>query len=134
VAVVAKDHPWAKAKRIAIKEFRHLLAYSANPMDSDFVREILLPAGVVTLKVSGIQLTEALLEFMRACLGVAVVAKWTVGNLSNRGELVSIRIGQSGLHRNWKAVWMRNHPKPEILMNFAKMLSFGEGSRKKIKV
>jgi DNA-binding transcriptional LysR family regulator len=47
VAVVAKDHPWAEAKGIAIKEFRHihLLAYSANPMDSDFVREILLPPG-----------------------------------------------------------------------------------------
>jgi LysR family transcriptional regulator, regulator for metE and metH len=124
VAVVAKDHPWAEAKGIAIKEFRHihLLAYSANPMDSDFVREILLPAGVVPLKVSGIQFTEALLEFARACLGVAVVAKWTVGNLSNCDELVSIRIGQNGLHRNWKAVWMCNHPKPEILMTFAKML------------
>jgi len=136
VAVVAKDHPWAEAKAIGIKEFSriHLLAYSANPMDSDFVREILLPAGVVPLKVSGIQLTEALLEFARACLGVAVVARWTVGNLSENGELVAIRIGQNGLHRNWKAVWMRNHPKPEILMTFAKMLSFGQGSRKKIKV
>jgi LysR family transcriptional regulator, regulator for metE and metH len=136
VAVVAKDHPWAEAKEIAIKEFRHihLLAYSASPMDSDFVREILIPAGVVPLKVSGIQLTEALLEFARACLGVAVVARWTVGNLSKSGELVAIRIGQNGLHRNWKAVWMRNHPKPEILMTFAKMLSFGQGPRKKIKV
>src|SRR5579859_1043323 len=136
VAVVAKDHPWAEAKEIAIKEFRdiHLLAYSANPMDSDFVREILLPAGVLPLKVSGIQLTEALLEFARACLGVAVVAKWTVGNLPMSGELVSIRIGQNGLHRKWKAVWMRNHPRPEILLTFAKMLSRGQGSRKTINV
>jgi len=136
VAVVAKVHPWAEAKGIAIKEFRHihLLAYSANPMDSDFVREILLPAGVLPQKVSGIQLTEALLEFARACLGVAVVAKWTVGNLSNGDGLVSIRIGQNGLHRNWKAVWMRNHPKPDILMTFAKMLSSAQGSRKQVKV
>jgi hypothetical protein len=63
-----------------------------------------------------------------------VVARWTVGNLSKSGELAAIRIGQNGLHRNWKAVWMRNHPKPEILMTFAKMLSFGQGPRKKIKV
>jgi hypothetical protein len=62
---------------------------------SDFVREILLPARVVPLKVSGIQLTEALLEFARACRGFAVVAKWTVGSLSKTGELVSIRIGQN---------------------------------------
>jgi LysR family transcriptional regulator for metE and metH len=97
VAVVAKDHPWAEAKEIAIKEFRHihLLAYSANPMDSDFVREILIPAGVVPLKVSGIQLTEALLEFARACLGVAVVARWTVGNLSKSGELLRFELART---------------------------------------
>ena len=29
---------------------------------------------------------------------------------------------------------MRNHPKPEILMTFAKMLSFGQGFREKIKI
>jgi LysR family transcriptional regulator for metE and metH len=132
VAVVANDHPWAKKKQIGLEDFRniHLLTYSLNPMDSDFVREVLLPAGVVPQKASGIQLTEAIFEFARACLGVAVVAKWAVGNVLN-GDLVPIRIGQNGIERSWKAAWMRNHPNAEMLMAFAKLLRSRRVSRDK---
>lgn len=124
VAVVASDHPWAGKKRIAVEDFRdvHLLTYSANPMESDFVREVLLPAGIVPRKTSGIQLTEGLLEFARARLGVPVLAKWAVGSASNARGLVLMRIGPNGIERKWKAAWMRNHPSSEMLIAFAKLL------------
>lgn len=124
VAVVARDHPWAGKKRVALADFRniHLLTYSATPMDSDFVREVLQPVGIVPRKATGIQLTEALFEFARACLGVAVVAKWAVRNGLNSRGLVPVRIGQAGIQRSWKAAWMRNHPNSNILMAFAKLL------------
>ena len=60
-----------------------------------------------------------------------MVARWTAGNSSKSGEPVAIRIGQNDLHRNWKAVWMRDHAMPEILVTCAEMLSFGQSSRKK---
>ena len=124
VAVVANDHPWAGKKRIALEDFRniHFLTYSADPMDSDFVREVLLPAGVIPQKASGIQLTEALFEFARACLGVAVVAKWAAESVLNSGDLVPIRIGHNGIQRSWKAAWMRSHENGKMLMIFAKLL------------
>ena len=133
VAVVANDHPWAGKKRVALEDFRniHLLTYSANPMDSDFVREVLLPKGIVPQKASGIQLTEALFEFARACLGVAVVAKWAVENALNSGGLVPIQIGPNGIQRSWKAAWMHNHPNSKMLMVFAKLLSSRRVSRGK---
>lgn len=130
VAVVAKDHHWAAKKRIALEEFRniHLLTYAMRPMDSDFVREVLVPAGIVPQKASGVQLTEALFEFARARLGVAVVAKWAVGTPSNRRGLVSIRIGQNGIQRSWKAVWLRNHSNASMLTFFAKLLAATHGT------
>ncbi|MGC1904934.1 MAG: LysR family transcriptional regulator [Candidatus Acidiferrum sp.] len=129
VALVASDHPWAKAKRIAVTEFRHvhLMTYSKNPMDSDFVREILLPAGVVPLRSSGVQLTEALFEFARASLGVVVVARWAAANVLDRADLVPIRIGPNGVRRSWKAAWMRSHPNPKMLITFAKLLGSSHG-------
>ena len=130
VAVVAKDHPWAQKKRVALEEFRdaHFMTYSANPMDSDFVREVLLPAGIVPRKASGIQLTEGIFEFARACLGVAVVARWALGSLRDHQGLVSIRIGRHGIQRNWKAAWMRSHPDSKMLKNFARLLCSRRGS------
>jgi len=131
VAVVANDHPWARRKSIALEDFRNtqFFTYSAKPMDSDFVREILLPAGVVPQKAVGIQLTEALFEFARANLGAAVVAKWAVANVLDSGNLVSIRIGQNGIQRNWKAAWMRNHPSAKMLTVLAKLLCSTGGFR-----
>jgi LysR family transcriptional regulator for metE and metH len=124
VALVSREHPWARTKRVAIAEFRHvhLLTYSQNPMDSDFVREVLLPAGIVPQRTSGIQLTEGLFEFARAGLGVAVVARWAALEVLKGRDLVSIRIGR-GIRREWKAVWMQDHEKTELLKDFAKLLS-----------
>lgn len=129
VAVVAHDHPWARKKRIALEDFRkiHFLTYAVNPMDSDFVREVLLPAGILPQKASGIQLTEALFEFARAGLGVAVVAKWAFRDVAKSRDLVAVRIGPKGIQRRWKAAWMRNHPNSKMLMEFSKLLGSRQG-------
>ena len=124
VAIVPPEHAWARKKRVELEAFRdvHLLTYAKDPLHSDFVRDVLLPAGVLPSKTSGTQLTEGLFEFSKAGIGVAVVARWIAKHVLESGELVAVRIGRAGVHRNWDAVWLPSYPNPEWLETFAALL------------
>ena len=124
VALVAPDHPWASGRSVAVEAFRdaHLLIYHSDPTDSSFIRDVLLPAGVFPRRVSGIQLTEGLLEFAKAGLGVPVLARWAAAEPIRKKALVPLRIGRTGVHRTWHAVWLRTSAKHEWLESFANLL------------
>jgi LysR family transcriptional regulator for metE and metH len=124
VALVAPDHPWASRRSVALDKFRdaHLLTYSSDPMESDFIRNVLLPAGVFPHRTSGMQLTEALLEFARAGLGVPVIARWAAADAIRDKLLLPIKIGDKGVHRTWNALWLRTSPKAAWLATFTGLL------------
>jgi LysR family transcriptional regulator for metE and metH len=124
VALVAPDHAWAAGRSVSVEAFRdaHLLIYHSDPMDSSFIRNVLLPAGVFPRRVSGIQVTEGLLEFAKAGLGVSVLARWVAAEPIKKKALVPLRIGRTGVHRTWHAVWLRTSTKHEWLESFAGLL------------
>ena len=109
VAVVARDHPFARLPFVRLVDFRkeRLLTYVERE-DSHFVTRILEPAGVVPRAIEPVQLTEAILEMTRAGLGVAVLARWAVAPYLHDGTLRAVRVTPEGLRREWKAVL----PKP----------------------
>ena len=112
VAIVPPDHAWARKKRVELEAFRdvHLSTFAKDPLHSDFVRDVLVPAGVMPAKTSGTQQTESLFEFSKAGIGVAVVTRWIAKHVLESGELVAVRIGRAGLHRTWRAVWLPSYP------------------------
>lgn len=124
IAAVAPDHPWARLRQASLERFREvqLLTYPSDPMESYFMRKVLLPAGVLPSQTLGIQLTEAILEFAKAGLGVAVVARWIVADSFRNGALIPVKIGRGGLQRTWNAVWLRAHPQLACIDSFAKLL------------
>jgi LysR family transcriptional regulator, regulator for metE and metH len=124
IAAVAPDHPWARSRQASLEQFRdvQLLTYSSDPMESDFIRKVLLPAGILPSQTLGIQLTEAMLEFARAGFGVAVVAHWTAADSFRNGTLIPVKIDRGGLHRTWNAVWIPTHPQQACIDDFAKLL------------
>ena len=124
VAIVPPDHAWGRKKRVELEAFRdvHLLTFAKDPLHSDFVRDVLMPAGVLPTKTSGTQQTESLFEFSKAGIGVAVVARWIAKHVLDSGELVAVRIGRAGLYRTWRAVWLPSYPTPEWLETFARLL------------
>ena len=106
VALVAPDNAWANRARVEPREFRevHLLTYAPEPAESSFVRETLLPAGVLPRRMSGVPLTEGLAELAMAGLGVAVMARWAVESHLRDRRLCAVRIGRTGVRRAWRAV------------------------------
>jgi LysR family transcriptional regulator for metE and metH len=113
VAIVANAHPWAQQRWIKPSAFaaEHLFIYSADRSDSYTFRYILGPAGVEPARVSEVPLTEAIIELVKAGLGVGVVARWAVDPAVKAGQLTAVRITKTGVFRSWTAVMRRTDTK-----------------------
>ena len=104
-AIVAPDHPFAKKAFVRPEDFasERLLLYSSSPDDSFTIQTILRPAGVVPRRVSFVMLTEAILEMVKARLGVSVMQTWAIEPALRAGDVRAIPITPGGIHRQWHA-------------------------------
>jgi LysR family transcriptional regulator for metE and metH len=60
--------------------------------------------------MSGVPLTEGLIELARAGLGVAVLARWAIAAHRRDRDLRILKIGRSGTWRTWSTVRLQRHP------------------------
>jgi LysR family transcriptional regulator, regulator for metE and metH len=104
-AIVAPDHRFAAQPFVTAKELaeERLLLYSSSPDDSFTIQKILKPAGVVAPRVSFVMLTEALLEMVKARLGVSVMQTWAIAPALDAREVTAVPITASGIRRQWRA-------------------------------
>jgi LysR family transcriptional regulator for metE and metH len=108
VLIVNPDHPLAAKRYVTPEDFRdqHLLAHRA-PEQSVFWKTFLEPADVRPVEMTSLHTTEAVVESVKAGLGVSVIARWAVANQIASGELVAVRVSANGLRRSWYAAMLR---------------------------
>ena len=125
VAVVSPTHPFAKRSYIEPADFaeEHLIIYKADRHDSYTFTRILAPAGVEPARVSQVPLTEAILELVKAGLGVSVMARWAIEPAIKTGAVRAVRITRRGVHRGWSAVTLRDRVEPKWQREFISLLS-----------
>lgn len=125
VAVVAPSHEFAALSRVHPREFgrQHLLAYDVAPSDSFVLRHILGPEGVVPAKVSRFPLTEAILEMVRANLGVAILARWAVAPHIAAGDLIAVPLESPSARRRWSAARRLGGAHPRFEAAFVALLT-----------
>jgi LysR family transcriptional regulator, regulator for metE and metH len=125
VLLVAKSHPLAR--RVAIHpihlEGEALLLQGSQNNRSTVIDEFLAPAGVFPASVQYVQLTEAIVEMARAGMGVAALARWMILPHVGTGSLKVVRLGASGLRRDWRVAFRRTDPRFEELRNISSLLS-----------
>src|SRR4029434_5483332 len=104
-AIVAPDHPFAERAFVTPQDLadERLLIYSSSPDDSFTIQQILRPAGVVAQRVSFVMLTEAILEMVKARLGISVMQTWAIEPALRAGDVRAIPITAGGIHRQWHA-------------------------------
>ncbi len=104
--LVASTHSLASQPAVRLTEFRDLTMFTYSPREeSTFINETLRQAGVTPAAVQPVQITEALIELVRAGLGVAVLARWAVQPHVEAGRgLRAVPITARGLFRHWRAV------------------------------
>jgi len=109
VAAVAPSHPWAARERVRPADFAGevLLRYPVARRDSTLLHEILGPAGVEPSREELVELTEAILELVRAGRGVAVLPSWVVAPWAARREIAAVPLAHPAARRRWCAVTRR---------------------------
>ncbi len=102
VALVPPDHPYAGRDFLTAEDFakQHLVLHCA-PEQSDIVVDLLTPAGVSPQRISRVPLTEAVVETVKAGLGITAMARWAVSNHLRDGALCAIPLTDSGMFRRW---------------------------------
>jgi LysR family transcriptional regulator for metE and metH len=125
VVVMPRDHRLAAKPFVGAADLapEHLVLYSI-PRESNLVfREVLIPAGVSPARVTHIQLTEAIVELVKAGLGISVLARWSVAPQLDRGELVACPLTSAGRFREWSAAYRAKPAPPDHLLGFVEVLA-----------
>jgi LysR family transcriptional regulator, regulator for metE and metH len=124
VALVAAGHRLAGRAWIAAKDLEgeHLVLYSTDPKDNFTLGRVLAPAGIVPARVSNVQLTEAIVEMVRAGLGVGVLPRWSVEPALASGAIRALRITRRGVARQWSAAQLRAREEPPFVRDFLDLL------------
>jgi LysR family transcriptional regulator for metE and metH len=125
MAVVAPSHPFAARPFVEIADFasEHLLLHRVDRRASFTFARILMPAGVEPARVSEVPLTEAILELIKAGLGIGVLAGWAIEPARRNGSVAALRIGRDGVRRTWTAVTLKDRPRAIYLAEFVKLLA-----------
>jgi LysR family transcriptional regulator for metE and metH len=76
--------------------------------ESTLLQRVLMPAGVTPRAVQQVQLSEAIVELVKAGLGVATMARWAVEPHLRTGMLRTARLTRKGFRRRWDAVMLRD--------------------------
>jgi LysR family transcriptional regulator for metE and metH len=110
------EHPLGRRRFVTADDFRdqHLFAHHA-PEQTAFWATFLEPAGIRPLDATSLHTTEAVLESVKAGLGVAVMARWAVADEIAEGRVRAVRLGARGLRRRWYAATLRGRHNPATL-------------------
>ena len=125
VVIVSPDHPLASRSYVSAKDFaaEHLLVYSLPKEELTIFQKILSPAGISPKHLSRVELTEAIIEMVKAGLGVGVMARWAVTPHIDAGSLRALPLTAKGFHRQWSAAMIRHRSMPPYLMRFVELLA-----------
>jgi len=108
VVIVNPRHRLAMNAFVRPEDFdgETLLTYSPKEESTIYLR-YLVPAGVAPV-VQQVQLTEALIELVKAGLGVAALARWAVDPAVRTGAVRAIPFTRQGYMRTWSAATLKD--------------------------
>ena len=124
VAIVDASHPWAGRPFVTPEQLvtEQLYLYSRSIDDSFIVQKVLRPAGIPLQRVTYLQLTEGILEMVKAGMGVSVLPKWSIVNVVASGQIKSVRITRTGVFRKWFAATLRDVELTPFVQEFIRLL------------
>jgi LysR family transcriptional regulator, regulator for metE and metH len=136
LVIMAKDHPLARKKYVALQDFASETLFLYPPKEECMLlTEMLAPAGIWPRKIQEVTLTEAIVEMVRGGLGISALAKWAVMPQVQGGAIVGKPLTANGHHRTWWAAQVRRKHEPAYLQEFIRVLAENpiavNGGRKK---
>ena len=129
VAVVPAGHRLGRSRFISAADFAPATSstYAAPREDLTIFREVLGPAGVRPRRWIPMEITEAIVELVKAGQGVSVMARWAAEPYAAGGKLVLRRLTEKGIGRLWSAATRRHKTAPLYLAGFVEALLAATG-------
>jgi LysR family transcriptional regulator, regulator for metE and metH len=124
VAIVPAGHAWTTRPFVTPEQLvaEQLYLYSRSIDDSFIVQKVLRPAGIPLQRVTYLQLTEGILEMVKAGMGASVLPKWSIVNVVASGEVKAVRITRNGVFRKWFAATLREVQPTPFVEEFVRLL------------
>lgn len=124
LVVVGRKHRLASRPHVEVADLaaEHLIVYKTDRRDSYIFNKILEPAGVEPARISQVPLTEAILEMVKAGLGVAILARWAIEPALKSGAVRGLRITRRGISRQWSVATLRGRTEPAWQADFVALL------------
>src|SRR5262245_10388361 len=109
LVIMSPTHRLASRATIEPEDFAEetLIIYPPRE-ESTLLQRVLAPAGVTPRAVQQVQLSEAIIELVKAGLGVAAMARWAIEPYMRSGALRTAKLTRRGYHRRWSAVMLRD--------------------------
>ncbi len=127
VVIMHPGHPLAGKRHVNAEDFadQHVFLYSERECVEEwtYYRKVLIPAGITPRRISYMQLTEAIVEMVKAGLGIAALAEWAVAPELKRRTLKALPLTKRGYIRQWSAATLKHGPRPEFLEAFIRLLA-----------
>ena len=123
-ALVPTGHPWTKKPYVEAKDFENQnIIIHSYPLESvSLFSQVLIPEGIKPKNVMQVQVTEAVVEMVKAGMGINVMAKWIVEPYLNDNQLALVPVTKRGIHRTWHAITLADENSPQYLQNFVQHL------------
>jgi len=124
VAIMAPDHPLVSRPYLRAGDFagQHLILYVGLD-ESTLFAKVLRRAGIMPVRVTELPLTEAIIEMVKAGLGVSALARWAVEQQIAAGKIVARPVTRRGIRRQWQAATIRQASTPDYVGEFITLLS-----------
>jgi LysR family transcriptional regulator for metE and metH len=123
VLIASSDHRFARQAKVSLLQIREETLFIYPPKEeSGPLQNVLLPAGAAPARVEEVQLTEAIIELVKAGLGVAILARWAVQPMIDAGSIVGRTLPARGMHRVWSAVMRKDLARADYVNEFIDLL------------
>jgi len=125
VAILPPDHRLGSRPFLRAEDFadQHLLVHSWPREGNLIFHQFLFPAKVAPARVTHVPLTEAIVEMVKAGLGVSAAHRWSVAPHVSSGQLRAVPLTRDGIFRKWYAIYHDVPTPPEYLRAFVRILS-----------
>ncbi len=124
-AIVPPGHAWARRAFVTPKDLadERMFLYSRSMDESYIVQQVMRPAGVEPNRVTFLQLTEAIVEMIKAGMGVSVLPTWSIVPALDAGAVIAVRITRSGVYRQWSAATLAGAAESPFVDHFIQVLT-----------
>jgi len=124
VVVMRPGHPLSKRTWVDAQDLagENLITYDFPLEQTALYRQVFKPSRLIPESILRVPLTEAIIEMVKAGLGVSVLAQWAIDAHLQTRSVCAKPITNSGLHREWHVATLRAGSKRPHLIQFIQLL------------